>query len=95
MTNPRPTYSSVDLVKFIAALLVVALHARPFIFDEDMDYYAICFCRIAVPFFFVATSFFFFLKEKPDIKKYTKKTFNSIYSLVHHRVVLCVSKVLC
>jgi serine/alanine racemase len=73
MINPRPTYNSIDLFKFFAALLVVALHTRPFIFSEDFDYYVTCFCRIAVPFFFVTTSFFFFLKENPDIKKYTKR----------------------
>ena len=69
----KKNYCSIDLFKFIAAILVVALHARPFIFSEDLDYYVTCFCRIAVPFFFVTTSFFFFLKENPDIKKYTKR----------------------
>ena len=66
-------YSSIDLFKFLAAILVVAIHAKPFAIDDDLNYYFTCFCRIAVPFFFIATSFFFFSKEQPDIKKYTKR----------------------
>ena len=68
-------YSSIDIVKFLAALLVVAIHTRPFYSDAAVDYYFTCFCRVAVPFFFIATSFFFFRKENPDIKKYTKRLF--------------------
>lgn len=69
----RVIYASIDLFKFLAAILVVAIHAIPFAYDDDLNYYFTCFCRIAVPYFFIATSFFFFSKEKPDIKKYTKR----------------------
>lgn len=37
---------SLDLFKFIAALMVVAIHAYPI-----HSYYAVCSYRIAVPFF--------------------------------------------
>lgn len=61
-------YNSIDLAKFMAAVLVVAIHTRLF-----TNYYLTCILRTAVPFFFVATGFFFFLKEKPDIIRYTKR----------------------
>lgn len=67
----KKTYNSIDLAKFFAAILVVAIHSRPFAGNELADYFFTSFLRIAVPFFFVATGFFFFLKEKPDIRRYT------------------------
>lgn len=69
----QKTFCSIDLFKFLAALLVVVIHTRPFYSNVVIDYYVISFCRVAVPFFFIATSFFFFSKEQPDIKKYTKR----------------------
>ena len=65
-------YSSIDFSKFVAALLVVAIHTHPFS-GMDADYYFTSLCRIAVPFFFVTTSFFFFRKANPNIKAYTKR----------------------
>ena len=73
MNLAKTEYKSIDLFKFIASTLVVALHTKPFASDADLDYYFTCFCRLAVPFFFIATSFFFFRKEKPDIKRYSKR----------------------
>lgn len=69
----KKTYNSIDLAKFFAAILVVAIHSRPFAGNELADYFFTSFLRIAVPFFFVATGFFFFLKEKPDIRRYTER----------------------
>lgn len=65
--KPRQ-YSAVDLAKYICALLVVAIHTFPF---EDISpsfnlYFISTVCRIAVPFFFVASSFFLFRKIKND-----------------------------
>ena len=67
------TKGQIDLFKFLAAILVVVIHTRPFAAFADVDYYVTCFCRIAVPFFFMASSFFFFSKEKPNIWRYTKR----------------------
>lgn len=66
-------YNSIDFAKFFAAIMVVAIHSRPFVSNEMVDYFFTSFLRTAVPFFFVATGFFFFLKVKPDIFKYTKR----------------------
>lgn len=65
-------YSAIDLFKLFAAILVVAIHTHPF-YPTVLDYYFTCFCRIAVPFFFVATSFFFFRKPDADIRKYNTR----------------------
>lgn len=63
-------YASVDVFKFLAAILIVAIHTNPFS-GSVIDYYFTCFCRIGVPFFFIASSFFFFKKNHPNIKQYT------------------------
>lgn len=68
----KKLYTSIDVFKFLAAILIVAIHTNPFAGNE-VDYYFTCFCRIGVPFFFVATSFFFFRKSHPDIKAYSKR----------------------
>lgn len=65
------TYHSIDLLKVLAALLVVAIHARPF---EGSDYplFISLFSRMAVPVFFVVSAFFFFRKKPgaPQLKHY-------------------------
>lgn len=63
------TYSGLDLGKLIAAILVVLLHTHPFTEGTTADYWFSCLCRIAVPFFFITSSFLFY-KRKGDIKKY-------------------------
>lgn len=55
-------HTFIDIFKFIAALLVVAIHTTPL---EDISakgnfYFENMLCRIAVPFFFAASGFFFF-----------------------------------
>ncbi len=79
MGNNKKVYNSIDLFKFIAAMLVVAVHTHPFA-NTGADYYFTCLCRIAVPFFFVATSYFFFRRPEPDIRAYTKRL-GTIYVL--------------
>lgn len=63
---------AIDLAKFLAAILVVAIHTHPFD-GMDVDYYFTCFCRIAVPFFFVVSSYFFWRKPDKSIRSYTKR----------------------
>lgn len=66
-----PIYS-IDLAKFIGAVYIVALHCRLFYNLGSADYYLTCFCRIAVPFFFIASSYFFFKGQK-SIWEYVKR----------------------
>ena len=80
--SPLPTkkvYNSIDIAKFVAALLVVAEHTHPF-GGTALNYYVLCLARIAVPFFFVATAYFFFRREQPDIVAYTKRL-GTLYGL--------------
>ena len=72
-TQQEPlNYPSIDLCKWIAALIIVSMHSAPFIQNNTVNYFFTCFCRIAVPFFFVFSSFIFF-KKKGDICSFIKR----------------------
>ena len=60
MTHKR--LSSIDLMKFLCAVLVVGIHTEPFTFSPMLDNAFGILTRIAVPFFFIASSYLFFLK---------------------------------
>ncbi|MBR6047964.1 MAG: acyltransferase family protein [Bacteroidaceae bacterium] len=64
-------YKSIDIAKFIASLLVIAIHSKPL---NGLGYEIIInvIARCAVPFFFIIGSFFFFSKspDKKTLKKY-------------------------
>lgn len=72
-TIPSTTisYPLADIAKFTAAILVVIIHTHPFD-GIELDYYVTCLCRIAVPFFFCISSFFFWQK-KTNITKYIRR----------------------
>lgn len=63
---------SIDFWKFVSCLLIVILHCHPLASNQLADYYLTCFCRIAVPFFFISSSFFFFRSGK-DIRLFVKR----------------------
>ena len=68
------TYHSIDILKVVAALLMVAIHARPFV-GNTYPLYISLFSRMAVPVFFVVSAFFFF-RKKPDtaqLKHYVRR----------------------
>lgn len=74
----RRQYSAIDIARYVSALLVVAIHVYPFVdISETFNlYFMQCVCRLAVPFFFVVSGFFFFRKiipgqdNLPHLKKY-------------------------
>lgn len=73
-------YDSIDLTKFIASLLVVAIHTNPLILvSQSADYNLTVIARFAVPFFLIASSFFLFKKlekstrPQSDLKKYLSR----------------------
>ena len=70
-------YDSIDLLKFIASIFVVALHADAFYDISPTLNVFICsgIARLAVPIFFVVSSFFFFSKEVTwqSTKKYCRR----------------------
>lgn len=53
------TYSNIDLLKFIAAIFVVAIHTDPLVnCKEEIFYYPLNMIFLtAVPFFFLSTGF--------------------------------------
>ena len=68
-------YDSIDLMKFIACIFVVAIHSAPF---QDISpllnrVIILGIGRIAVPLFFLASAFFLFKSNEINIKKYLKR----------------------
>lgn len=57
----KHNYNSVDLFKFICSYIIITIHCSPFlVFGEQIDLAIVStFSRIAVPFFFVCSGFFF------------------------------------
>lgn len=55
-------YASIDIARYVSALLVVCIHTFPFLeISETFNTYFIhTVCRLAVPFFFTTSGFFFF-----------------------------------
>lgn len=60
----RKQYAALDLMKFFAAILIIVIHTSPFAdvsFALDFGFRSII-ATIAVPFFFCASGFLFFVK---------------------------------
>ena len=55
------SYNSIDLVKFIWSLLIIVIHSQPLLEFSDAANYIFnsSVCRLAVPFFFIVSGFFF------------------------------------
>lgn len=69
--------AAIDIVKLIMAVLVVGIHTEPFGFNIWIDRAFGVITRFCVPFFFIASSYFFWRKEKNLIIYITRLT--SIY----------------
>lgn len=75
MELTRKNYDALDLLKFIMSIMVVAIHTRLF---EDVTF---PWLRIAVPVFFMISSYFFFAKirntetvaQKSALLNFTKR----------------------
>ena len=73
LTNSKKTYVGLDLLKFVMALVVVAIHVKPFetnavltaIFKPCLD--------AAVPVFFLISAFLLFFKIELNEKKWEGK----------------------
>lgn len=72
-------YDGIDLMKFIASIFVVGIHTHPLIEHDAGANFVLfqCIGRLGVPFFFVASSFFYFRKESAQewttLKKFIKR----------------------
>lgn len=63
-------YNLMDLMKFIMAIAVVAIHTEP-IQISDCPVYEVL-VRTAVPFFFMSTSFLLFVRNNPNSETFAK-----------------------
>ena len=76
-------YNLIDVLKFVFSILIIAIHTNPLSDITDFGNFVVVdiLARIAVPFFFVISSYFLFRTMQPDkldlvkIKKYIKYTF--------------------
>lgn len=76
----KKTYDAIDIAKLISALLVVSIHTFPFIdINENANFILVSIiARLAVPFFFITSGYFFFRKldfhkkwnDKENIQKW-------------------------
>lgn len=88
--NTRRNLNTIDVFKFICAFLVVGIHTEPFAQYGMLDNAFGMFTRIPVPFFFVASSYFFFKRDvtKKMLWKYVKRIlilylfYSFVYALV-------------
>lgn len=66
----QTTYGSLDIAKFISALLVIAIHCAPFIeVNPSWNlFYVQVVARLAVPFFFTASGWLLFRRINPAAK---------------------------
>ncbi len=82
--SSQKSNATIDIVKLIMAFLVVGIHTEPFggVFWLDKGFGIIT--RMCVPFFFVASSYFFFRKEGSPFK-YVKRLFilYALWSLIY------------
>lgn len=60
MEQEKKSYPAIDCFKFICCILIIAIHAKPFEQNFWLDSGVGLITRFAVPYFFVATGFFFF-----------------------------------
>ena len=83
MDTKRKEYGAVDIIKFICAIFVIAIHVSPFGYNGTLgriNYFCVGFlAKIAVPFFFIASGFFLYRKTPENeftfnpTKKFLKK----------------------
>lgn len=95
---PKISYHGIDLAKFIMAILVVTLHMNPFAkISASLDYMiAQGITRVAVPYFFVASSFLLFRKMSLDeinvqkVRKYIKHILRLylVWSLIYLPIII-------
>ena len=68
-SGQKELFTGLDVGKLIAAVLIIILHTHPLAPVKNADYWLTGFCRIAVPFFFITSSFLFFFNNG-DIRRY-------------------------
>ena len=70
--NERQINSSIDIAKLAMAILVIGIHTEPFHANIWLDRGFGILTRLCLPFFFVASAYFFFKNGKP-LKAYLSR----------------------
>lgn len=84
----EPNYKMIDLMKYVAALMVICIHCNPLFPQEYLNFFIKnIICRIAVPFFFISSAYFVrkqSMKNKNYVSIYLKKLTKSycLWSIV-------------
>lgn len=78
MQQTKRQYAAIDIAKYVSALLVVAIHVYPFVeISETFNTFFIAvICRLAVPFFFACSGYFFFKGTDSSLKGSRNKLFH-------------------
>lgn len=59
MNRELNNFKMVDVVKYIAAIMVICIHCNPIVPQEQINFFIKnVICRIAVPFFFISSAYF-------------------------------------
>ncbi len=71
----KKLYLNIDIVRFLATILVIANHTSPFLkLNKNFDFFITrVLARITVPLFFMISGYFCLTKDKNHIKSYTNK----------------------
>ncbi|MBR4750825.1 MAG: acyltransferase family protein [Thermoguttaceae bacterium] len=88
----KQNYDSIDLIKFIACIFIVALHANALYDINTVLNVIVCegIARLGVPFFFTASAFFFF--RKPLIWEGTRKYCKRLLTLYMAWFIVSIPK---
>lgn len=95
VTIVKKVYPAVDIAKFICAILVIGIHTEPVVFNFFLDKAFGVGTRLAVPFFFISSSYFLFRKRINDsnfsIKPYISRvaTIYFSWSLIYLPLRIC------
>ena len=76
--------ASIDITKLLMAILTIGIHTEPFRFNVWLDYGFGIATRFCVPFFFAASSYFFWIKPHKPVR-YIKRILSLyvIWSLIY------------
>lgn len=82
--NSEQENLTIDIMKFLMAILVVGIHTSPFSFKIWLDRGFGIITRLCVPFFFATSAYYFFLRER-SLKSYLLRILELyvIWSLIY------------
>ena len=88
----KKQYPALDITKIVMAILVIIIHRNVFPDKFDFANFMLTdiFCQIAVPFFFITSSFLFFRSVNPHEKSAKLSLWKTEKRLIIRRVIFNV-----